>query len=115
MQTILSLLKSPEATPDMVTDLEVGKLKSLRESRTVIKQRLAELEDDLASHEKNLIARLESGAVSESQYVLTLKTTERRYPSWKDAFVSRLGEIEARKVTDSTTPTISKSIIISSK
>lgn len=115
MQTILSLLKSSEATPDTITDLEIGKLRSLRESRTLMKQRLAELEDDLASHEKDLIARLESGAVSESQDTLTVKTTERRYPSWKDAFVSRLGEIEARKVTDSTTPTISKSIIISSK
>lgn len=115
MQTILSLLKSSEATPDTITDLEIGKLRSLRESRTFMKQRLAELEDDLASHEKDLIARLESGAVSESQATLTVKTTERRCPSWKDAFMSRLGEIEARKVTASTTPTISKSIVISSK
>ena len=114
MQTIFSLLKLPKPTSDSITDIEIGKLIALRESKTRAKEHLAEIEDSLSLLEKDLIARIEAGAESQS-HVLSIKTTERSYPSWKDAFVGRLGDLEAKKVTDSTQPTVSKSIIISSK
>jgi hypothetical protein len=98
-----------------VTDLDVAKVLNLRESKAFLKKRLEQIDSDLAALEEELIARIEAGARIESHYPVSVKTSERRYPSWKDEFISVAGESKAKKVIDSTTPTISKSIVIATK
>lgn len=98
-----------------ITEIEVLKLMNLRESKAFIKKRLEQIDCDLAALEDDIIVRIESGARIESPHPICVKITERRYPSWKDAFITVAGELEAKKVIDSTTPTISKSIVISTK
>ena len=104
-----------QTTIEPVTDLDISKVINLRESKSFLKKRLEQIEADLDSVECDLISRIEDGAVIQSRFPVSIKTTERRYPSWKDAFVAAVGESEAKKVTESTRPTISKSIVISSK
>lgn len=88
---------------------------SLRESKTCIKKRLEQIDSDLAALEDDLIAKIESGARIESPHSICVKSTERRCPSWKDAFINVAGEPEAKKVINSTAPTILKSIVITTK
>lgn len=109
----VKLLREPVIAP--VTDLDVTKLLNLRDSKSFLKKRLEQIDVDLSTAEEELITRIEAGARIESHYPVSIKTSERRYPSWKDAFINVVGETEAKKITDSTEPTISKSIIISSK
>lgn len=104
-----------ETSVASITDIEVMKLMNLRESKAFIKKRLEQIDSDLTTLEDDLIARIESGARIESHHSISVKTSERRYPSWKDAFIAAAGETEAKKVVESTTPTISKSIVISTK
>lgn len=104
-----------EPSVGSITEIEVMKLINLRESKTFIKKRLEQIDSDLTALEDDMIARIESGGRIESSHPIGVKTSERRYPSWKDAFIAAAGEQEAKKVIDSTTPTISKSIVITNK
>ena len=109
----VKLLREPVVAP--VTDLDVTKLLNLRDSKSFLKKRLEQVDTDLSAAEEELITRIEAGARIQSRYPVSIKTSERRYPSWKDAFITAVGEMEAKKVTDSTEPTIAKSIVISTK
>lgn len=98
-----------------VTDFDVTRLMNFLESKAFLKKRLEQIDAHLETLEKELIARIEAGARINSRFPISVRTTERRYPSWKEAFVKVAGESEAKKIVDSTAPTISKSIVISSK
>lgn len=115
MQITQAVQLSAEPSATSITDIEVMKLMNLRESKTFIKKRLEQIDSDLAALEDDLIARIESGARIESHHPISIKTSERRCPSWKEAFITVAGEPEAKKVINSTDPTISKSIVISTK
>lgn len=105
----------PELNRTSVTEEDITKLLNLRESKAFLKKRLDQIDSDLDALEEELIGRIENGAVIECRYPVSVKTTERRYPSWKDAFVKVAGEQEAKKVTDCTEPTVSKSVVVSQK
>jgi hypothetical protein len=105
----------PESIAAAVTDTDVTRLMNLRESKSFLKKRLEQIDIDLSTAEEELITRIEAGARIQSRYPVSINTSERRYPSWKEAFIVAVGEMEAKKVTDSTEPTISKSIVISTK
>lgn len=107
------LISLNSVTP--VTDFDVTRFMNFLESRAFLKKRLEQIDAQLEALENDLIARIESGARISSRFPVSVKTSERRYPSWKDAFVRVAGEVEAKKITESTAPTISKSIVISSK
>ncbi|MFP5492660.1 MAG: hypothetical protein ACLGG0_14240 [Bacteriovoracia bacterium] len=115
MQSVQPIKCSPESSCISITDADVVKIINLRESKAFIKKRLEQIDSDLAALEENLIARIEGGARIESHHYVSIKTTERRCPSWKDAFISVAGELEAKRIIDSTTPTISKSVVIANK
>lgn len=115
MQITEATKLSPESSATSITDVEVMKLMNLRESKTFIKKRLEQIDSDLTALEDDLIARIESGARIESRHPISIKTSERRCPSWKEAFITVAGEPEVKKVIDSTAPTITKSIVISNK
>lgn len=115
MQSIQKVKIFPESSCISVTDADVAKVINLRESKAFIKKRLEQIDSDLAALEDDLIARIEDGARIESHHYVSIKTTERRYPSWKDAFISVAGELEAKRIIDATTPTLSKSVVIANK
>lgn len=115
MQTNQNTKILAESSVGSITEIEVMKLINLRESKTFIKKRLEQIDADLAALEVDMIARIECGARIESPHPICVKTSERRYPSWKDAFITAAGEQEAKKVIESTAPTISKSIVITNK
>ncbi len=115
MQITQTAKCSPESSNASITDADIIKFMNLRESKAFIKKRLEQIDSDLTALEDELIARIEGGARSESRYPISIKTSERRYPSWKDAFISVAGASEAEKVINSTTPTISKAIVIPNK
>lgn len=115
MQIVQATKLSPESSTASITDVEIIKLMNLRESKVFIKKRLEQIDSDLTALEEELIVRIEAGAPIECPHPISVKTSERRYPSWKDAFISIAGEPKAKKVIDSTAPTITKSIVISNK
>ena len=115
MQTVRTQNWKPELNRTSITEVDVTKLLNLRESRAFLKKRLEQIDSELDTLEEELIGRIENGAAITCRYPISVKTTERRYPSWKEAFVTLAGEQEAKKVTDSTPPTITKSIVISQK
>lgn len=102
-----------EATP--ITEMEIANLLNLRESKSFLKKRLEQIDSDLESLEQELIGRIEHGVTVTCRYPVSVKVTERRYPSWKDAFIGIAGEQEAKRITESTAPTISKSLIVTEK
>ena len=95
-----------------ITDNEVNQIVSLRDSRTLLKRRLDEIESALEQAEEDVIKLVEAGAVVKTSYPIKVKTSERHFPSWKDAFISHLGVNAAAKVLAQTVPRIYKTLII---
>ena len=105
----------PELKSPSVAESDVTKLLNLRESKSFLKKRLEQIDSELEALEQDLIERLEQGAEVKCRYPVSIKVTERRYPSWKDAFIGIAGEQEAKRITESTAPTISKSLVVLEK
>lgn len=103
MQITEAAKRSPESSNASITDADVIKVINLRESKAFIKKRLEQIDSDLTALEDEMIAKIEDGASIESCHLVSIKISERRYPSWKDAFISVAGEPEAKRVIDSTT------------
>lgn len=55
---------------------------------------------------------VEAGSVVKTTHPLRVKTSERHFPSWKDAFISQLGLHAAAKVLAQTAPRIYKTLVI---
>lgn len=109
---VIQLNKYIECENISVTDNEVENIIELREGREQLKKQLSDIEARLELAEDTIIQRLEFGVKVRSRYPLEIKTRERYFPSWKEAFLNRLGNAEAAKVLAQTTPKIYKTLII---
>lgn len=98
-----------------ISETDVTRFLNCLETKAFLKKRLEQIDSELEGLEQDLIERIEVGAKINSRVPISIKTTERRYPSWKDAFIKIAGEAEAKKVIAATEPTVSKSIVISTK
>lgn len=115
MQTNQAIHMKLKSSVKPVTDIDVTKVLNLRESKAFLKKRLEQIDSDLESMESELIERIKSGASIECKALVSVKTSERRYTSWKKAFLKFAGEQESKKIIDATEPTVTKSLIISTK
>lgn len=100
------------AIESAITDNEVNQIISLRDSRALLKRRLDEVEAALENAEEDVIKLVEAGSAVKTTYPLRVKTSERHFPSWKDAFIQHLGVNAAAKVLAHTEPRIYKTLII---
>lgn len=92
---------------------EVHKFIALRESADSLKERLVFLEQSMKEIEICLIGHVDSGEdLLHCEFELSVRNAERRYPAWKEHFISRLGKIEADEVLAATSPPIHRKIII---
>jgi hypothetical protein len=107
--------KSPQSSVEPISDADLARILNLRNAKAFLKKRLEQIDSDLSLLEDELIARFESGATIDSHHMVSIKITERRCPSWKDAFMNLAGEQEAKRIIDSTAPHVSKSIVIKLK
>lgn len=115
MQISQASKKKSELEATAITEIEIASLLNLRESKSFLKKRLEQIDSDLESLEQELIGRIEHGAKVTCRYPVNVKVSERRYPSWKDAFIRIAGEQEAKRITESTSPTVSKSLVVLEK
>ena len=96
-----------------VTDGDIARILHLRESKSLLKKRLAELDENLEQAEFDVIKRIEDGAPVHTTHQLNVRETQRHFPSWKDAFISVAGINAAARVLANTKPQIYKSLVIS--
>lgn len=106
---------NPELKLKSVDDTDISKLLNLRESKSFLKKRLEQIDSDIEAIEKDLIERIDLGAQIICRYPVSVKVTERRYPSWKEEFIKLAGEQKAKNITELTPPTVSKSIVVLTK
>ena len=105
-------IQNQTTTQPVVTDNEVNRIVNLRDSRALLKKRLEEIEANLEQAEEGVIKLVEAGSIVSTTYPIRVKTSERHFPSWKDAFISHLGLTAAAKVLAQTEPRIYKTLII---
>jgi hypothetical protein len=105
-------MESSAALKLQITDIEIQQIKAKKDARLKLKRRLAEVEQDLKGQEQYLIELLDNGAEVISEREIKIKNTERRYPSWKEHFISLCGKDLADEVLESTEPKIHRELII---
>ena len=103
--------KAPQ-TPG-VSATEVERLLATRETYQALKKRLDAIAASVEELESEIISQLEAGVDFASLgYHVRIQETTRRYPAWKEHFLSRVGKIEADAVLKATPPTIHKKLIV---
>ncbi len=96
--TPFAVPKQVPAVPETVTQAELALLVSLR-------NRLCQLEEQVAAAEYVIRYRLENGAAVEPGLLRALlKTIERRAVAWKRVCARKLGEAFCRRVLAATKP-----------
>ena len=95
-----------------VTDGDIARILHLRESKSLLKKRLDELEQNLERAEFDIIKRIESGVPVKAINHINVRSTERHFPKWKEAFISAMGIKAAEKVLANTKPQVYKTLVI---
>src|ERR1700730_7335305 len=106
------IMKSNAVKKEIVTVHEVEQALALRETLQGLKKRMDLIETSLQETETTIISKLDAGAdFSSCGYSIFVKEVQKRYPSWKEEFLSRLGKSEADAVMETTEPKIYRNLI----
>lgn len=98
---------------DLNSSIQVQRVLALREAQQSLKDRLEVAEGALKSAEQEVIELLQGGAnFSHCGHEVSIINSERRYPAWKEHFISRLGKADADQVLESTRPVIIRKLVI---
>lgn len=105
---------SPQAAEvQTVTSVQVERLLATRETYQALKKRLDAMAETLNELETEIIAQIEEGMdFSRLGYHVRVQETVRRYPAWKEHFLSYVGKAEADAVLEATPPIIHKKLIV---
>lgn len=103
-----------------VADISEAELTRFQINKNVfltLKKEYEELEKQVKSTEKDLLARIEAGAKVNSKIfsVAIDRSYVRRIVAWKEEFVARLGQAVADKVIENTKDTVYPRLIVSEK
>lgn len=103
----MSSVKQPK-----ITDSEIAHIQTLRDMAKVLKARLEKLENELEANESYVIELLETGAVNECSFNISVSETSRRYPKYKEELEKRLGEKVLNQIIENTEAKVSKKLVI---
>lgn len=102
-----------KATPSTTAFINLEKILAMREAAKMLKERLATVENSLDQAEQEIMEAVDAGAdFSALGYEVAIQESSRRYPKWKEEFLSRLGKSAADAVTESTPATIYRKLVI---
>lgn len=103
-------LNQPKST---VSNTEIEAYLSMQETRKSLKSRLELMEQAVDKAEAEILAKIDAGAdLMGCGYSIVVNVTERRNVRWKEEFLSRCGKAEADLVTNATTPTRYRRLVI---
>lgn len=106
-------MKSSAEVMAGISDSDVERYLSQRESAKRFKRLLERIQESLRSAEQGIIAKLDQGAdVSWCSFGLQVKEALRRFPSWKDHFISLAGKEAADRIVETTTPKIYRNLVV---
>jgi len=104
-------LKKSQAPQINQTSIE--SILAMRETQRALKDRLRVMDDALDKAESTLIDAIDNGVdLSSIGYNVEVQENTRRYPAWKEHFISRLGKSEADAVMASTPETFHRKLVI---
>lgn len=96
-----------------ISAVEIERLRAMRETYQALKKRLDTVTKTVDELESQVISQVEAGTdFSAMGYLVRIQETIRRYPAWKEHFLSRVGKAEADAILEATPPTIDKKLII---
>lgn len=95
-----------------ISPIEIEALVARRDALDGLKKRYDHMEASVRATEADLIEALRLGADVPQGYDLQVRTTERKYPSWKSHFAAVCGAEATARVLGETTPTIYKILIV---
>ncbi len=99
-------------TTEKMSQNGIEQLLAMKESKANLKKRLELISSSIADLESDLIAKVERGEVIDGKFTLKVKRTEKRFPAWKEHFISLAGKEEADAILDSTIPKVYKALNI---
>lgn len=95
-----------------ITEKQVLEYVEIEEEIKTLKSNLDALETDKKAREVILFEALSNGApTTHLSFELTAKTSERRYPAWKEWFVQYAGEKKAEQILKKTTPIVYHNVL----
>jgi hypothetical protein len=105
---------NPNTVSQPVIDAaEVQKLIAMRETQKALKSRLELMDQAVKESEAVIIAAVDAGAAIEGLGVdLRIEEVSRRYPAWKEHFISRMGKAVADEVLEHTAPVTYRRVVI---
>lgn len=97
----------------VITAKEVLEYLALRESIQGLKRRVELLDESLGQAELGLIAKLDFGADTEGcGFLLSIRETSKRFPAWKEHYISACGKNAADRILGSTEAKLYRDLVV---
>lgn len=96
-----------------VSDGDVERFLSQRASEKRIKRLLERVQESVKAYEQEIIAKLDRGAdVNTGNFGLRIRVSNRRFPAWKEHFISVAGKEAADQILERTEPKVHRNLIV---
>lgn len=108
-------MKNPQVhqSKPTVEKIQIEKILAMRESQKALRDRLALIEQAISDAEKEVIGLVEAGAdLSQAGYAISVSSSERRYPAWKEHFIEFAGKQKADQILEETEPTLYRRLVV---
>lgn len=106
-----SLRKSPQT--NAIANSQLEHLLAMREAQKGLRHRLKLMDDAIEKAESEIMEQLDCGVdLSACGYELSIQETVRRYPAWKEHFISRMGKEVADSVMENTAPVLHRKLVV---
>ncbi|POB13862.1 hypothetical protein [Halobacteriovorax sp. DA5] len=89
---------------ECITDIDLQQIIKLRETKKILQDQLKDMTDNLHHLEESVISKLKDGCINLTTKQLTIKESQRRFPSWKEHFIEKCGKQMATVIIENTEP-----------
>lgn len=105
-------MKSNAVTKPVITATEVNEFLAMKESIAALKRRIELLTKSVNQTEENLIAKIDLGAnAAACGFLLSVRDSEKRFPAWKEHYISACGKEAADRILESTEAKLYRDLI----
>lgn len=102
-----------QSNTQSITSAQIEQLLAMRETQKGLKERLKLMDEAVEKAEETIIDMVCKGADTFAcGFEVRIQELERRYPAWKEHFISRLGKAEADSVMENTAPVMHRKLVV---
>lgn len=95
-----------------INSMELEGLLAMKKQLKTLQGKMERIQEAIKCKEADLINLVDGGAASPAGFTLSIREFEKRYPAWKEHYISLTSQEQAEAILKQTEPTLYRNLVI---